>query len=196
MLKYEKEIIEALLEKYQKRIIHEEGKNEVNREISVKPRNVYSKYGVNYDCDLLFNNAVDNLANKGFASAQKKEFSDDIEKIVLQKKNADQLIKYAFDTYDIIPINNHISNENELIKQYIEKGELTKFYCENTIVPKIQKSYKAFDVEEDQKVLKLLDFIQHNQKKLYIREVSMLVFGSSKVFESQYYQKEYGSHRS
>lgn len=188
-MKFEKEIIEVLLEKYHSRLLRESSNGEIRREISVKPQSICKRYGDNLEQDRLFNTAANNLADRGYVLLKKKPYSDDVEKIILVKENADQLIHYAHSAYGIVPADEHYSAEKELLKQYEGRGALTGYYCDHEIAPKLQKTLEAVDVETDEEMLRLLYFIQSNEQKLYVREVSMLVFGSSKVFETKYLQK-------
>ena len=189
MLKYEKEIIEALLNKYQKRVLQEKNNKEINREISLKPKSIFTKYGSNYDQDSFFNKAVNELVEHSFVSTVKKNYSDDIEKIVLKKENAQSLINYASNEYGIVPISEQVSDLSYLLSRYTGQGELTQYYCDQVINPKILKTTGNIDIETDANMLRLLDYVQNNKKQLYVREVSMLVFGSSKVLENQFYQR-------
>ena len=176
ILDYKSKILSKLIEKYNKRDLKYSGK-EINREISVKPKELYRLYGTP-DADALeekrFNEAVDGLIQQGFVDAKRVIFSDDITKIVFNQ--------YLVDNYQIIPRDTRVSDALVLVHDYEGHGSLTDYYCE-----KLEKQFtsKIFDIDLDKekKIFSILDFIQANKTDYYVREVSMLVFGSSKIFE-------------
>ena len=77
-LKYEKQVIEKLLEKYYTRKKNEETKGVINREISMKPSEAFPKYGRDLYEDQSFNQAMNHLVSLGIVSLVRVKFSDEI----------------------------------------------------------------------------------------------------------------------
>ena len=188
-LKYEKQVIEKLLEKYYTRKKNEETKGIVNRKISMKPSEVFPKYGKDLYEDQNFNQAMNHLGSLGIISLVHVKFSDEIKEIILVRDHADELVSYAENVHGITPRNVQLTQEEILVDTYENKGILTDWYCRNEIENKVASGTKRLNPEFDEEMLRLLDFIQRNTQDLYIREVSMLVFGTSKVFETKYLPK-------
>lgn len=70
-----------------------------------------------------------------------------------------------------------------IIKKYRNKGEIVNYYIdelENTI----QNKSIRLDVMKEEDILKIITFLENNKEFLYIREVSMLIFGDSKYLEN------------
>jgi len=185
---YEKEILTLLIGKYHKNELNKiSGK--ITRTVSIKPRNLYSRYDeqfADYHEIESINNAVQRLEKKGFVVGKKKRYSDDYSNISLVEKSINNLLSYAHQTYDINLPDDELEKEKALIDLYSKKGKLTDFYINNDINRRIESRSGRYNPDDDAQFLKLLDFVQNNAEELYIREVSMKVFGSSKILERQY----------
>ena len=185
---YEKEILTLLIGKYHKSELKKiSGK--ITRTVSIKPGSLYSRYdeqSAEYHEINSINNAVQRLEKKGFVVGKKKRYSDDYSNILLVKESINDLLSYAHQTYDIILPDDELEKEKALIDLYRKKGKLTDFYISNDINRRIESHSGRYNPDDDAQFLKLLDFVQSNVEELYIREVSMKVFGSSKVLERQY----------
>lgn len=57
-----------------------------------------------------------------------------------------------------------------------------------TLLHSMQSSASAPDVIKEREILQMLSFLQTNKRELYVREASMLVYGSSKYFEETRYE--------
>ena len=184
ILDYKSKILSKLVEKYNKRDLKYSGK-EINREISVKPKDFYRLYG-GPDADASeekrFNEAVDSLIQQGFVDAKRVKFSDDITKIVINLDALDAVNRYLADNYQIIPRDTKVSDALALVHEYEGRGSLTDYYCEK-LEKQVTSKISDIDLDKEKKIFSILDFIQENETDYYVREVSMLVFGSSKIFE-------------
>ena len=184
ILDYKSKILSKLIEKYNKRDLKYSGK-EITREISVKPKDFYRLYG-GLDADASeekrFNEAVDSLIQQGFVDAKRVKFSDDITKIVINLDALDAVNRYLADNYQIIPRDTKVSDALALVHEYEGRGSLTDYYCEK-LEKQVTSKISDIDLDKEKKIFSILDFIQENETDYYVREVSMLVFGSSKIFE-------------
>ena len=185
MNKYEIKIVNALLKKYYKRkAIHKDA--EINRRIDLPATKIlkdYSDYNVNLNEKELVNKAIISLEEYGFITVSKLKLSEDFEKIYLCVDNVESLEEYAAKNLDIIPRSFAVDELKSIIKKYRNKGEIVNYYIdelENTI----QNRSIRLDVMKEEDILKTITFLENNKEFLYIREVSMLIFGDSKYLEN------------
>lgn len=185
---YKKEIIDGLLKKYNIRY----AKNiTTNRRIILKPTEVYKDYAKN-NADILekqgINEAVSALNDMGFTTADYLKFSDDIEKIYLSEEKLDAIYEYLQEEYSVIPQSTISKQVHEIVEKYICTGEIVNKYCES-ILGQIENPRCILVPERIEANLKMFSFLEKNEEHLYVREVSMLVYGDSKWFENNNYEE-------
>lgn len=180
-----------LINKYHKQGLKRNAGSTV-RTPGIKPESLYSEYskqtGDIKEIEAV-NKTVKKLENCGFVVGKKKRFSDDLEKITLNEKSIDQLLEYAQKEFNLSLPDEELDKEKALLKNYYERGELTDYFINTELIKKIEKHSGSYNPKEDEEFLKLLDFVQNNTENLYIREVSVKVFGTSKVLEEKYLNK-------
>lgn len=185
---YKKAILDGLLKKYNNRY----AKNiTTNRRIILKPIEVYKEYAKN-NADISekqgMNEAVSILNDMGFVTADYLKFSDDIEKIYLSEEHLDALYEYLKDEYDVVPQSTISKLVHEIVKKYIWTGGIVQKYCESILV-QIEDPRCLLIPERIEENLKMFRFLENNKENLYVREVSMLVYGNSKWFENNNYEE-------
>jgi hypothetical protein len=185
---YKKEIIDGLLKKYNTRCA-----NNIftNRRIILKPVEIYKNYAKN-NCDISekqgVNDAVSELLGMGFITADYLKFSDDIEKIFLCEENLNCIYEYLKNEYGVIPQSTILKQVNEIVKNYIGIGEITKKYCDS-VFAQMENPTCLLEPKRIEANLKMLSFLEKNKEDLYVREASMLVYGDSKWFENNNYEE-------
>ena len=185
---YKKAILDGLLKKYNNRY----AKNiTTNRRIILKPIEVYKDYAKN-NADISekqgINEAVSILNDMGFVTADYLKFSDDIEKIYLSEEHLDALYEYLKDEYGVVPQSTISKLVHEIVEKYIWTGEIVQKYCES-ILAQIENPRCLLIPERIEENLKMFSFLEKNKENLYVREVSMLVYGDSKWFENNNYEE-------
>lgn len=185
---YKKEIIDGLLKKYNQRY----AKNiTTNRRIILKATEIYKDYAKN-NADIRIkqsiHEAVSELLSFGFISVDHLKFSDDVEKIYLSEENLDAIYEYLKNEYGVVPQRMISKQVREIIKKYIGTGAIVQKYCE-AILEKAEDPRFSLTPERIEANLKMFRFLEQNKEKLYVREVSMLVYGDSKWFESNNYEE-------
>lgn len=185
---YKKAIIDGLLKKYNNRY----AKNiTTNRRIILNPIEVYKDYAKN-NADISekqqINEAVSILKDMGFVTADYLRFSDDIEKIYLSEEHLDSLYEYLKDEYGVVPQSTISKLVHKILEKYICTGEIVQKYCENVLV-QIEDPRCMLIPERIEENLKMFSFLEKNKENLYVREVSMLVYGDSKWFENNNYEE-------
>ena len=185
---YKKAILDGLLKKYNNRY----AKNiTTNRRIILKPIEVYKDYAKN-NADISekqgINEAVSILNDMGFVTADYLKFSDDIEKIYLSEEHLDALYEYLKDEYGVVPQSTISKLVHKIVEKYICTGGIVQKYCENILV-QIEDPRCMLIPERIEENLKMFSFLEKNKENLYVREVSMLVYGDSKWFENNNYEE-------
>lgn len=185
---YRKAILDGLLKKYNNRY----AKNiTTNRRIILKPIEVYKDYAKN-NADISekqgINEAVSILNDMGFVTADYLRFSDDIEKIYLSEEHLDALYEYLKDEYGVVPQSTISKLVHKIVEKYICTGGIVQKYCENILV-QIEDPRCMLIPERIEENLKMFSFLEKNKENLYVREVSMLVYGDSKWFENNNYEE-------
>lgn len=185
---YKREVIERLLNKYNNRMAKH---TETNRRIILKPTEIYKKYTDN-NADIeekqKFNEAAASLVQIGAIKADYLKFSTDIEKIYLCEEKIDEIYECLRAEYGIIPQSTILKQVKDLLAEYNYDGELICNYRNNVLMlmedPRIQ-----VDFERIKSNLKVLHFMETNKENIYVREVSMLLYGDSKWFEKNNYDE-------
>lgn len=186
---YEREILVRLVKKYYKRqVTYGQIKNE--RRILLKVTEIYKDYEKT-NCDLHLklqvNDAAMKLEKLQFITVEHLLYSDDIVKVFLKKEQLYDIEDYLEKQYHISTREYLVHSIKQLIKDYRNKGNLPRFYCEK-LEHSIQSSVNGPDVVKEREILQMLEFLQNNKRELYVREASMLVYGSSKYFEETRYE--------
>lgn len=186
---YEREILVRLVKKYYKRqVTYGQIKNE--RRIIVKPTEVYKDYEKT-NCDMQFkmqvNEAAKKLESMNFIVQKHLIYSDDIVKMFLEEECLHEIEGYLQEQYHISTREYLVFSIKQLIKDYQDRGGLTRYYCDK-LAYFIRNSASEPDIVKEREILQMLDFLQNNKQELYVREASMLVYGSSKYFEENRYE--------
>ncbi|QSX05588.1 hypothetical protein JYG23_13055 [Sedimentibacter sp. zth1] len=184
-MKYEEKILKLLVEKYRKSK-KDFGDNKTNRRTQVKPEKLYKKYNAN-DGDFeeisRLNKMVNELTEKGFVYSDIEIFGTQIQSIYLVDERIQDIEKYLIDKYGYVSKDMQIEQLQALIDCYINASPICEKECvllsESIDNRRIPKNIEALD-----DVFKAISFIENNLDDLYIREVSMKVYGDSKFFET------------
>lgn len=185
MVKYEENILKYLVDTYRKSK-KDSGDNKTNRRTKVKPEKFYKKYNAN-DGDFeeisRLNQAVNELTEKGFTYSTTETFGTQIQSIYLVDERIRDVEKYLSDKYGYVTKDMQIEQLQLLVDCYKNASPICEkesaLLLKSIDNRKIPKNY-----EELNDVFKAISFIEYNQTNLYIREVSMKVYGNSKFFEN------------
>ena len=185
---YKQIILDGLLKKYNNRY----AKNiTTNRRIILKPKEVYKDYDRN-NADILkkqgINEAVTVLTGMGFVTADYLKFSDDIEKIYFSEEKLNAVYEYLKEEYGVIPQSIISKQVHEIVNKYIGTEKIVQHYCES-ILAQVEDPRCVLVPEKIEANLKMFSFLEKNKENLYVREVSMLVYGDSKWFENNNYEE-------
>ena len=185
---YRKEILSGLSVKLHRRLI-KYGQTKISRRIALKATELYRNYEkTNADLHIKqqINEAAGRLAELGYITIERLSYSDDIIKLYLIEEKFHDIECYLEQHYGITARHYLITELRQLMTDYQHKGQLTAFYCAK-LNDFIENSVAEIDIKREQELLAMLAFIQSNDKVFYVREVSMLVYGTSKYFEDYRY---------
>lgn len=184
MINYEEKMLVLLVENYRKSK-KDNGTNKIARRTQIDPVKLYKKYRKN-DGDLdqieALNQAAEYCRDKGFLTFEVNGFSNEILKLYLVDEKVTEIEKYLSENY-------HYESKYEK-RQYVEQM-LAKYSGCSPVAEQecrklrliLEKNQIPKDYLQTEMILKALVFVENNQKVLYLREASMLIYGSSKYFE-------------
>ncbi len=163
--------------------------------ISAKPERFYRSYADNaadYSKVDDLNETVNELSKMGFITVEYKPLSSDIKTIRLKADRIKEIESYLESQYGITPVRKQSDSYFELIDRYSGRSRLCDMRCayikESIQTSKVtakhfNESYIA-DIKREENILSALLFIENNNDELYLREASMLIYGSSHELDS------------
>ncbi len=184
-MNYEEKLLTYLVDKYRKSK-KDSGENKTNRRTQVKPEKLYKKYYANdgnFEEISNLNHTVEMLVEKGFITRTLETFGTQLQCIYLIDEKILEIEEFLRKEYGYISKDIQIEKLKELVDKYCDASFICKTECD-TLREKIQNRQIPKNIDELDDVLKAVAFIEHNQEQLYIREVSMQVYGDSKYFEN------------
>lgn len=183
MMKYEKAILEYLLDKYE-RSKSFTGDNRIGQSFSVKLAKLFPRYGdeAEYELFCSLNETVSDLESKGYITSKSKK-NGIIDTVTLNVKILDEIYQYISRTPK--------AQTNEqliyLLDTYSDKNEVLTRFCEtqkNRLSQNKKAEYFNGDITEYENLLKAVATVFDVNDETYIRDYSIKVFGDSKTFES------------
>lgn len=182
---YQNKILEKLLDKYE-RSKQNYDSTEKLRAIMIKPTDIYKDYDSDYsdiDEQSEFETDISELVNEEYITIRRKE------KIILRiVLNVDSLDK-IYTLMKREPRKLAIQNEINLYKEWIGKNELISRYCTHQIELLESGKTAKYKIKVAENLLRLLEFVLSNRQMILERELSIAVFGDTKIFEKEYRNK-------
>lgn len=183
-MKYKEKILTYLVENYRKSK-KDSGDNKINRRTQVKPEKFYKWYNANngeFEEISKLNQAVADLSKLGFVYSTTETFGTQIQCIYLVDEKIEDIEQYLADKYGYVSKDTQVKKLQHLVNVYQAASCICKKECD-TLSELIEKRKIPKNIDELENILKAVAFIEKNQDDLYIREVSMKVYGDSKYFE-------------
>lgn len=184
MENYEKKLLAALVEKYRKSK-KDSKTNVIARRTRITPDKLYKAYRQN-DGDLekieAVNQAVFRCRERGFLTFEQEGFSNEIRVIYLADEKVDEIERYLEETYQYESRYAVKQRFEKLIAAYEKESPAAGFVCEKLkrMLKENRVSPNYLQIED---MLKALVFIEKNERELFLREASMLIYGDSKYLE-------------
>lgn len=184
MHNYEEKMLIMLVEKYRKSK-KDRGTGVINRRTQLKPSSLYAGYYRN-DGDLdeinRINEVASGLQEKGFLTYEMKGFSSEIAAVYLIDGKVEEAEQYLTQKYGYESKHEKMKRVEEIIAGYSGYSPAADLECEK-LRASLDKNTVPKNYEHIEEILKALIFIERNERPLYVREASMLIYGSSKYFE-------------
>ena len=162
------------------------GDNKTNRRTQVKPEKMYKKYNAN-DGDFeeisKFNQAVEHLSKLGFIRSVKETFGTQIQCIFLVDECIQEAEQYLAEKCGYVSKDMQIEKLRNLVGKYKNASPICEKECARLLESIVERKVPK-NIDELDDVLKAIAFIENNQEELYMREMSMKVYGDSKYFEN------------
>ena len=184
MHNYEEKMLTMLVELYRKSK-KDSGTGIINRRTQIKPTKLYAGYNRN-DGDLDdingINEAAAGLQEKGFLIYEMKGFSNEIAAVYLIDGKVEEAEQYLTEKYGYESKHEKIKQVEGIIKRYSGYSPVADSECAK-LRASLDKNTVPKNYMQTEEILKALIFIERNERLLYVREASMLIYGSSKYFE-------------
>lgn len=182
MIKYEKQILNALLDKYErsKSFI---GKNQVTQHFTLKPESLFPKYKDDSEFELYctVNESIDHLEKQGYINVKKHKNG------VVQ--TATLIVAKLNDIYTYIdrkPKTDTVSELRSFLLYYKDANAILSAYCVRQLERlDSNKSVEFFDDDlfEFETILKVVSEITNVENEMFERDFSIKILGDSKAFE-------------
>lgn len=180
----EEKILVYLVDNY-RRSKKDTGYNKTNRRTQVKPEKLYKKYQANdgdFDVITAINHTVAELCRIGFLTCDQEKFGTLLQCIYLVDEQIEQVEDFLHKKYAFIPKGMKKDDVQNMIAKYHDLSEICGMECDRLLKElnfnKIPNGYETLP-----KILVAVAFIENNKTELFVREVSMKVYGDSKYFE-------------
>lgn len=189
MKDYEERMLTILVDKY-RRSRKDSGTNVIVRRTKLAPSSLYKGYDRN-DGDMEQIEAVNRAAIRcremGFLTFDTESFSSQIRNIYLVDEKIEELECYLEKKYHYEPRNSKKRYVEGLIASYGGQSPASERECEK-LRQVLKKNRIPQNYLQTEDLLKALVFIENNQKEIFLREASMLIYGDSKYLEENVLQ--------
>lgn len=184
MTKYQKNVFQLLLDKYESSKTYK-WENKLNQRFSIKPDEIVSDYSGDFtdiDCVRQFNREMKELEETGLIILVQLKHSDDILKIgAIPEK-----IPVYYELTGREDISAVRQAQIEMYEKYKGVHKILDCFCETQI--ERLSNYKNAEYSKDvaSNLLKLLKYIFTNTHDVMERELSIRVLSDSKLFQEKY----------
>ena len=182
MTKYEKQILNVLIDKYEssKSFI---GTNQVNQSFTCKVEQLFPKYKDDSEYDLFcaVNESIDVLVAEGFVITKKLK-NGVVQSVTLIVDAIEKVYKYL----GRAPKSDTVNDLKRLLNLYKDDNDILHSYCNHQLDRlAANKSVEFFDDDLDvyESILKVISKITEVKCETFERDFSIQVLGDSKAFE-------------
>ena len=182
MIKYEKQILNALLDKYErsKSFI---GTNQVTQRFTVQPETLFPKYKDDSEFELYcaVNESIDHLKKQGYIEVKKYK-NGVVQRVALIITKLNDIYAYI----DRKPKTDTVSELRNLLLHYKDANATLSAYCVRQLERlNLNKSVEFFDDDLPgfETALKVVSEITNVENEMFERDFSIKILGDSKAFE-------------
>lgn len=182
MSKYQKQILNTLLDKYEKSKSFI-GSNQVTQSFTQKIGLLFPKYEDDSEyetfCDI--NTAVDALCSRDFIAAKRRR-NGVVQSVTLNVEQLQDVYCYV----GRVPKTDTVRNLHELLDKYEDCNEILMSFCsvqKSRLAANKSVEYFKDDLSTFEMVLKTVAEITNVEHEIFERDFSIQLFGDSKAFE-------------
>ena len=182
MIKYEKQILNALLDKYErsKSFI---GTNQVTQRFTIQPETLFPKYKDDSEFELYcaVNESIDHLEKQGYIEVKKYK-NGVVQRVALIITKLNDIYAYI----DRKPKTDTVSELRNLLLHYKDANVILSAYCVRQLERlNLNKSVEFFDDDLPgfETALKVVSEITNVENEMFERDFSIKILGDSKAFE-------------
>ncbi|MEE8886168.1 MAG: Wadjet anti-phage system protein JetD domain-containing protein [Eubacteriales bacterium] len=178
---YEKSCLMLLMNKYEKRILKE---IRTNRRIFGSPKDLLKNYNRNdvaLDQYEAVNHALESLEMRGWISVDREEHQTTVKRFALTEEAVPEIRQYLKEQYGIISSAAVRRDLEKFLQPDLCREGPASFYSRR-LMDRMRVGMPP-DPLHEKEIVQTLRFLQENREDLYLREASMLLFGTSKHLE-------------
>ena len=179
MIKYEKQILNALLDKYErsKSFI---GTNQVTQRFTIQPETLFPKYKDDSEFELYcaVNESIDHLEKQGYIEVKKYK-NGVVQRVALIITKLNDIYAYI----DRKPKTDTVSELRNLLLHYKDANVILSAYCVRQLERlNLNKSVEFFDDDLPgfESILKVVSEITNVENETFERDFSIKILGDSK----------------
>ena len=181
---YEEKMLTVLADKY-RNSKKDRGTNVTRRRTKMSPSQLYKNYFRN-DGDMAqieaVNQAVFQCRENGFVTYETEGFSSEIQSIYLVDERIEEIERYLEEKFGYETKAAKRQEIERMITVYSGRFPTADQECEK-LRQALDKNRIPPRYHQTEDLLKALVFIEANEKDLYLREASLLIYGDSKYLE-------------
>lgn len=182
MIKYEKQILNALLDKYErsKSFI---GTNQVTQRFTIQPESLFPKYKDDSEFELYcaVNESIDHLEKQGYIEVKKYK-NGVVQRVALIISKLNDIYAYI----DRTPKTDTVSELRNILLHYKDANVILSAYCVRQLERlNLNKSVEFFDDDLPgfETALKVVSEITNVENEMFERDFSIKILSDSKAFE-------------
>ncbi len=183
---YVNAILTQLAESY-RRSRKDDGTNVINRRTALKPEKLYRAYRQN-DGDPMeieaLNEAARRCALAGFIHYEMPRYSNEIDTMYLVDAQIETIEAYLKEHYGYRSKHERMNSVWAVVHRYEGKSPAADELCRE-LRDSLEHNRVPANAEQKEDILRALVFIENNDVPLYLREVSQMVYGTTKYFEEK-----------
>ena len=123
------------------------------------------------------------MSKLGYIYSAKESFGTQIQSVFLVDERIQDAEKYLAERCGYVSKDMQIEKLRNLVATYKDASSICEKECAR-LLENIRERKVPKNIDEMDDVLKSVAFIENNQEELYMREMSMKVYGDSKYFEN------------
>ena len=181
---YIKALLTALADGY-RTSKKDSGTNRIHRRTQIKPEKLYRSYRRN-DAELAelqaLNEAAEYCRSLGFVHLEQPAFSSELTAIVLSDEKIEAVEAYLKEKFGYETKRDKLAYVETMLVRYEGRSPAADQLCGRLRAALKEKRVPKGYLQTEE-LLRALVFIENNQEPLFLREASMLIYGSSKYLE-------------